>query len=339
MEEPKQKGSKEEGRAPDIATPYKQDGDSICRYLDISISGAGGSGRSSMYGASPPPHPLPSLQRRLSMGGRCIYAIPQFAEDVLKIDPATQRVTTIGGPFPGASPTGKHKWYGGLLGGDGCIYGIPQCANSVLKIDPRKQEVTTIGELPPGGWKWHGGVTGPDGCIYGAESLAGRLPSGLRTANASERVRRHSRQRRHGAEDRPACAKGADAALPVHVPPQIRRQVQVPGGRTRPRRPHLYVACPRASVPGACRRSARAPLCPSLRASLSGAADCIPSDADRVLRIDPLTNECVEMGETLEGRVDLKCNKWQNGFLARDGRICKPRLPPAAGALACEVAS
>lgn len=74
-------------------------------------------------------------------------------------------------------------------------------------------------------------------------------------------------------------------------------------------------------MPGACRRSARAPLCPSLRASLSGAADCIPSDADRVLRIDPLTNECVEMGETLEGRVDLKCNKWQNGFLARDGRI------------------
>ena len=27
---------------------------------------------------------------------------------------------------------------------------------------------------------------------------------------------------------------------------------------------------------------------------------CIPSDADRVLRIDPATHECVEIGETLD---------------------------------------
>ena len=59
----------------------------------------------------------------LSPIDQCIYAIPQFAESVLKIDTATEQVSTIGGPFPGASPTGKHKWYGGLLGGDGCIYG------------------------------------------------------------------------------------------------------------------------------------------------------------------------------------------------------------------------
>lgn len=52
-----------------------------------------------------------------------VAAIPQFAESVLKIDTRTQVVSEIGGPFPGASPTGKHKWYGGLLGGDGCIYG------------------------------------------------------------------------------------------------------------------------------------------------------------------------------------------------------------------------
>ena len=81
-------------------------------------------------------------------------------------------MTTLGGPFPGASPTGKHKWYGGLLGGDGCIYGIPQCAVSVIKIDPKNQQVSTIGKLPGGGWKWHGGVTGPDGCIYGIPANA-----------------------------------------------------------------------------------------------------------------------------------------------------------------------
>lgn len=58
----------------------------------------------------------------LSPYDQCIYGIPQFAETVLKIDPHNQTTSEIGGPFPGASPTGKHKWYGGLLGGDGCIY-------------------------------------------------------------------------------------------------------------------------------------------------------------------------------------------------------------------------
>ena len=108
----------------------------------------------------------------LSPHDGCIYGIPQFAETVLRIDPATQSTSEIGGPFPGASPTGKHKWYGGLLGGDGCIYGIPQCATSVLKIDPFTQTVTTIGKLAGGGWKWHGGVVGRDGCIYGIPSNA-----------------------------------------------------------------------------------------------------------------------------------------------------------------------
>jgi hypothetical protein len=115
--------------------------------------------------------PIPGLWKWhgavLSPHDGCIYGIPQFAETILKIDVATQKVTEFGGPWPGASPTGKHKWYGGLLGGDGCIYGIPQCANAVLKINPMTQEVTMLGELDGGGWKWHGGVTGRDGCIYG----------------------------------------------------------------------------------------------------------------------------------------------------------------------------
>ena len=51
----------------------------------------------------------------LSPYDQCIYAIPQFAESVLKIDTRSQTVSTIGGPFPGASPTGKHKWYATAL--------------------------------------------------------------------------------------------------------------------------------------------------------------------------------------------------------------------------------
>ena len=48
---------------------------------------------------------------------------------------------------------------------------------------------------------------------------------------------------------------------------------------------------------------------------------CIPSDADFVLKVDPATQTAYEIGESLEGRTGLNCNKWQNGFLAADGRI------------------
>ena len=42
----------------------------------------------------------------LAPNNNCIYGIPQSAEDVLKINPDTGEVSTIGGPFPGTQ-----KWY------------------------------------------------------------------------------------------------------------------------------------------------------------------------------------------------------------------------------------
>ena len=64
-----------------------------------------------------------------------------------------------------------------------------------------------------------------------------------------------------------------------------------------------------------------------------GCIYAIPSDADHVLKIDPATQKCVEIGETLRGRVGLDCNKWQNGFLAADGRIYG--IPLKAEAVLC----
>jgi hypothetical protein len=89
---------------------------------------------------------------------------------VIKINPETQEVTTIGGPFEG-----RQKWYGGLKSSNGCIYGIPQRASGIIKIDPQTQAVTTIGRgLSEGGWKWHGGVVSEDRTIiYGIPSNAG----------------------------------------------------------------------------------------------------------------------------------------------------------------------
>lgn len=56
----------------------------------------------------------------------CIYAIPQSATHVLKIDPKTEEISLFGPSLPG-----RWKWYGGLIGmHDGAIYGVPQNAST-----------------------------------------------------------------------------------------------------------------------------------------------------------------------------------------------------------------
>ena len=49
----------------------------------------------------------------------CIYAIPQSAKKVLRIDPKTERCSFVGPDF-----SGRCNWYGGVVGKtDGAIYG------------------------------------------------------------------------------------------------------------------------------------------------------------------------------------------------------------------------
>jgi len=89
----------------------------------------------------------------------CIYAIPQRAHYVMKLDPKTETVSFVGPAFPG-----KCKWYGGILGKqDGAIYGIPQNASGVLRIDP--ESVTIHGDFGTGNHKWHGGAAAANGVI------------------------------------------------------------------------------------------------------------------------------------------------------------------------------
>jgi len=90
----------------------------------------------------------------------CIYAIPQSASYVLKIDPKTDTCTLVGPELPG-----RWKWYGGVVGKqDGAIYGIPHDAANVLRIHPT-EGVTLHGDYPQGGHKWHGASAAPDGTI------------------------------------------------------------------------------------------------------------------------------------------------------------------------------
>lgn len=91
----------------------------------------------------------------------CIYAIPQSATHVLKVDPHTDTCTLVGPELPG-----RWKWYGGVIGKqDGAIYGIPHDAAHVLRIHPT-EGVTLHGEgYAQGGHKWHGAAAAGDGTI------------------------------------------------------------------------------------------------------------------------------------------------------------------------------
>lgn len=90
----------------------------------------------------------------------CIYAIPQSAKHVLKIDPFNDTCSLIGPELPG-----KYKWYGGLIGTtDGAIYGILHNSPHVLRIHP-EEGVTLHGDYGTGGHKWHGASVSGDGTI------------------------------------------------------------------------------------------------------------------------------------------------------------------------------
>lgn len=111
------------------------------------------------------------------MGRTCLPSgsgVPQNASSVLRIDPLSLRVSTLG-----SLPEGGWKWHGGVVGADGAIYSLPAHACRVLRIDPSDQTVRQIGgELrsgrhrPDGKYKYLGGVLAKDGCIYGIPSDA-----------------------------------------------------------------------------------------------------------------------------------------------------------------------
>jgi len=100
----------------------------------------------------------------------CIYAIPQSAWHVLRIDPLTDICSFV----PSIPMKGRYKFYGGLVGKhDGAIYGIPHNATSVLRIDPSQEQVVTLhGNFGEGRHKWHGAASASDGTIVAVPANA-----------------------------------------------------------------------------------------------------------------------------------------------------------------------
>lgn len=104
-----------------------------------------------------------------------VYCVPSDATEVLKIEAATNRVTTFG-----CVPGDCNKWQGGVLGppGDDKIYCIPSDADTILVIDPKNNDAITFlgdGIIPKGvGDKWQGGFLVED-TIYAIPENADTL--------------------------------------------------------------------------------------------------------------------------------------------------------------------
>jgi hypothetical protein len=98
----------------------------------------------------------------------CCVALPCNHPSILKINPATDQVSTFGTDVISNCAASGWFYHGGVLAPNGHVYAIPANANRVLKFHPATESVCFIGPTFESGYcKWFGGIMGSDGCIYG----------------------------------------------------------------------------------------------------------------------------------------------------------------------------
>ena len=249
----------------------------------------------------------------ISPHDKCIYAVPQYAKKVLRIDPVTEECSFVGPKFEG-----RCKWYGGVIGNtDGAIYCIPQNAEGVLRIDasgvnysgevdhdpngllPSSPEarvlVTTHGNYPLGGHKWHGAAASADGTIVSVPNNADNV---LCIKPAAQ-----------------AMYTSPDTKVDTTPEPEIFiLEGQSPGdvatGRHRDDGKYKYLGA---------------------MAGTDGHVYCFPSGSERVLQVNTVKRIARSVGPNLldAGMEPLFQNKWQNG-LTNDKEECVYAIPLGA---------
>ena len=248
-----------------------------------------------------------------------IYGLPCHHDAVLKIVPSrvVGRDGARGPPAVslvglGACGSGDWKFHGGVLSpDDGCFYCIPQFAERVLKIDPRTDACELIGASFPGRNKWYGGLLGTDNRIYGVpQNASGVLRIDPRNAaNPCEVFGAFPEGgwKWHGGTVGP---RGEIYGIPAHADSVLKI---VPGDV-----PVLSEIGPKLRT-GKHRADGKY----KFLGGVLGKDDCvyfIPSDSDRVVRVECATETVEEVGASLEHEKIVQ-NKWQNGFIGEDGVI------------------
>jgi len=234
-----------------------------------------------------------------------IYGIPDRAQDILIVDPATGTAIrdTMGVNIQ--ETTTNNRWLGGVLGNDGKIYGIPYDATSILIIDPEKGTATTstMGASLTGAAKWYGGVLGNDGKIYGIPYDATDIliidpAAGTATRSAMGATLTGSAKWAGG-------AKGY--AGRIYAAPNNATDVLIidPGAGTASRSNLSLDLSGNYKYIGA------------VRAPSTGDIYCIPNNATKVLIIVNGPN----IGTFMSGSALTGNDKWANGAVGSDGKI------------------
>ena len=245
----------------------------------------------------------------------CCLALPCNAASVLKINPYTNEVYTFGEEV--LKDCGSDRWHyhgGNVSASNGWLYAIPANANRVIKINPLTDEVVFIGPtFHSGGQKWFGGITGTDGCIYGIPHNETSVLKIDPTDDSISLMRLDNNQplptgqwKWHGglrAGDKIfGFPNNADNVLVIHCRENrvyTIDSITLESGRHRIPQDNGY-----KYLGGATTIDERY-------------AYLFPCDAERVLRIDCMTDELCFVGpHLLDG-----ANKFQNGFAGRDGCI------------------
>ena len=245
----------------------------------------------------------------------CCLALPSNASSVLKINCATNEVTTFG-------KIEEKGWlyHGGNLASDGFVYAIPANATRVLKIDPRNETLELIGPDFPGRQKWFGGIMGCDGCIYGIPQNANGVlkinPSTQECTILGEGTLGDGNWKWHGG----LAINGGQRIIGFPNNDDNVLVIDVEDGK-------VYT-----TGDGTTLKSGRHRIPQDRRYKYLGGASTMdgkftylfPCDAERVLKIDNHTMHLSLVGpELLEGE-----NKYQNGFVSRDG--CLYGIPQRA---------
>lgn len=246
--------------------------------------------------------------------GPAIYAIPSNAQHVLKVNlSSTPPSVSEFGPLL----EGQNKWYGGILGVDGCIYGIPYTATGVLRIDPRNDTVQVLGDFV-GPYKWHGGLLAKTtGVIYAFPAHANEvlaIDTNLSDfTDQSLRVSTIPIQRHDGDTDSATLqykwlggSYGADDCI-YGMPSDATSILRID--------PINKVATTFGTVSEKINKWQGGVLSPHDQCIYA-----VPADMDCILRIHTCPTLDLKV-DYVHGDFKHVEDKWQGGFLAKDGNI------------------
>jgi streptogramin lyase len=230
-----------------------------------------------------------------------IYCAPYYAQHILKINTNDGTVETLDDvELP---ETGGRLWASGALASDNSIYYMPFDARRIMKLNPANDSLSSVGDdLGKGEDKYMGTVVGNNDCVYGIPRRATRIikfdPTNPDTISTVGEKAGKWFMCRNG-------VLGCDGY--IYAANRYGQVLQVDTTSNN----YTWI---------------KNPLCSgSWGDPIIGVDKCIywpPSDANRVLKFDPETQQLPSLvGDDLgEGEW-----KWNGGALATDGTIyCIP---------------